>query len=237
MKPSAQQQERVLKIKAIARHHGMFITLSGCIALLLVALLCSYFWQQARFPLMFLLLASCVAIFIGLLKIAEPQHSIILNTEKISFYHRHGTWQILWQKIRNIHAVTNTVGITREELNYVGITLSSIDVLANKISLRLANRLIHEQKPLIQYAIKRNLITFQQGIINFEPFQLKNGEIIRGPLAAFLHHSQILHQAYGAHLYISANNLNSSIDSFVVLANKYLSNNKANAQYYEHKKS
>ena len=215
----------------------MFITLSGFIALLLVAVLCSYFWQQARFPLMFMLLVCFIAIFVGLLKLAEPKHSIILNSEKMSFYHRHGTWQLLWQKIRNIHAVTNTVGITREELNYVGITLFSIDVLANNISLRLANRLIHEQKPLIQYAIKQNLITFQQGIINFEPFQLKNGEIIRGPLAAFLHHSQILHQAYGAHLFITANNLNSSIDNFVVLANKYLSNNNANTHNTEHKKS
>mgnify|MGYP000076613499 FL=1 len=237
MKSPAAKPKKTLKIKAIARHHGMFITLSGCIALLLVTLLCSYFWQQARFPLMFMLLVCIIAIFVGLLKLAEPKHSIILNSEKISFYHRHGTWQLLWQKIRNIHAVTNTVGITREELNYVGITLSSIDVLANNISLRLANRLIHEQKPLIQYAIKQNLITFQQGIINFEPFQLENGEFIRGPLAAFLHHSQILHQAYGAHLFITASNLNSLIDSFVVLANEYLSSNNANTHNAEHKKS
>jgi hypothetical protein len=226
MKPSAQQQERIVKIKAIARHNGMFITLLGFIALLLIAFLSSYFWQQARLPLMFLLLASCVAIFIGLLKLAEPQHSLILSSDNICFYHRHGNWQLQWHQLQNVHGVTNTVGVSREELNYVGIKLFSLDVLVDNISLRLANRLIHEQKPLIQYAVKHNLITFQQGIINFEPFQLTSGETVKGPLAAFLHHSLILHQAFGAHIFIAANNLNGPVNNFVVLANNYLRNTK-----------
>ena len=153
MKSPALRPEKTIKIKAIARHHGMFITLMGFIALLLVALLSSYFWQQARFPLMFMLLTSGVAIFIGLLKLAEPQHSLILKTEDISFYHRHGKWQLSWHQIHNVHSVTNTVGVTRKELNYDGIKLPCVDVLVNNISLRLANRLSQEHKPLIQYDV------------------------------------------------------------------------------------
>jgi hypothetical protein len=220
------KNKNTIKIKAIARHHGLFITLSGFMALVIVAWLCSYYWQQARFPLLFMVLACIVTIFIGLLKLAEPAYSLIVAPKTLTFYHRHGHWQFNWQQIRNIHSVTNTVGITREELNYVGIKLNSIEAIANNISLRLANRMIHEQKPLIHYCIKQQLITFEQGVLNFEPYVLKDGKIIKGPLAAFLHHSEVLHNALGAHLFISANNLNASINDFVILANGYLTNAK-----------
>tara|TARA_R110000744_G_scaffold136954_3_gene247280 strand:- start:1172 stop:1852 length:681 start_codon:yes stop_codon:yes gene_type:complete len=220
------KSNKTIKIKAIARHHGLFITLTGVIALLIVAWLCSHYWQQARFPLLFMVLACIVTIFIGLLKLAEPAYSLIVAPETLTFHHRHGRWQFNWQQIRNIHSVTNTVGITRDELNYVGIKLSSIDTIANSISLRLANRMIHEQKPLIHYCIKQQLITFEQGILNFEPYILRDGTVIKGPLAAFLHHSEVLHQALGAHLFIAASNLNGSINDFVFLANNYLSHAK-----------
>ncbi|TWX73653.1 DUF2982 domain-containing protein [Colwellia sp. C1TZA3] len=220
------KNNNITKIKAVARHHGLFITLTGFIALLIMAWLCSYYWQQARFPLMFMVLACLVTIFIGLLKLAEPPYSLIVAPETLVFHHRHGRWQLNWQQIRNIHCVTNTVGITREELNYVGIKLTSIDSIANNISLRLANRMIHEQKPLIHYCIRHQLLTFEQGIINFEPYILKDGSVIKGPLAAFLHQSEVLHYALGAHLFIAANNLNSTIDDFVFLANTYLANAK-----------
>ena len=66
------KNDETIKIKAIARHHGLFITLTGVITLLLVAWLCSYYWQLARFPLLFMMLACLVTIFIGLLKLTEP---------------------------------------------------------------------------------------------------------------------------------------------------------------------
>jgi hypothetical protein len=222
MKPPIQGISKTTYIKAIARHHGMFITLMGFIALFIVTLLCNDYWLQARLPLMFTLLACFVTIFIGLLKLAEPKHSLIVAPKTLTFHHRHGCWQFNWQQISNIHCVTNTVGITKEELNYVGVKLTSIDLIAENISLRLANRMIHEQKPLLQYCIKQQLITFEQGILNFEPYVLRNGVVLKGPLAAFMHHSEVLHQALGAHLFISANNLNGSINDFVILTNNYL---------------
>lgn len=209
-------------IKAIARHHGLFITLTGVFALCVMTWLSNYFWQQARLPLLFLVLVALVTLFIGLLKLAEPKHSLILTPTTLVFQHRHGHWQINWQQIRNIHSVNNTVGIVRHELNYVGIKVHSLDAIANNTSLRLANRMIHEQQPLIHYCIKQQLITFEQGIINFAPFKLTDGRLIKGPMAAFLHHCELLHSALGAHLFISASNLNGTINDFVALANDYL---------------
>lgn len=208
-------------IKAVSRHHGLFITLSGLILLMVVVLLGSHYWLEAKFPLLFLLLVSMVAIFIGLLKLAEPKHSLILSKEALNFNHRHGQWQLLWKDIRNVFPVTNTQGIHRVELNYVGIRLKDLHVIYGNISLRLANRLIHEQKPLIQYCIKNHLISFEQGIINFEPYILPNGDVIKGPLAAFLHHTNTLFHALGAHLYIADTSLNSNINEFVHLVKNF----------------
>ncbi|SEL31715.1 Protein of unknown function [Colwellia chukchiensis] len=212
----------IIKIKAIARHHGLFITLTGSLALLVIIWLSSFYWQQARLPLLFSVLAALVTIFIGLLKLAEPTYSLQLSPETLTFYHRYGRWQLPWQQIGNIHAVTNTFGITREELNYVGIKLNSIETIATSISLRLANRLIHEQKPLLHYCIKHQLIPLNQGVLNFSPYSMRDGSVLKGPMAAFLHHSAALEQALGAQLFISANSLNGSIDDFVHLANGYL---------------
>lgn len=214
-------------IKAIARHNGLFLILLGSILLSITLLLSRHYWQQFTFALMFIISACLVTIFIGILKRMEPKHSLVLSEQQCTFYHRHGSWQLLWSDIRNIFPVTDTQGIERIELNYIGIRLEHLETIGESISLRLANRLIHEQKPLIQYCIKAKLITFEQGIINFEPFQLSNGTRVKGPLAAFLHHSHTLYNALGAHLYINQNSLNSSIADFSQLANEYIRHKKS----------
>lgn len=214
-------QSSLIKIKAISRHNGLFITLMGTLLLAVVTIISSFYWQQFRFPLLFLILVSLVAIFIGLLKLAEPKHSLILSPQSMLFHHRHGQWQLPWLCIRNIFPVTNTYGINKVSLNYVGIRLEKIHDIQNKISPRLANRLIHEQKPIIEYCIKHQLISFEQGIINFEPFIFDNGEVIKGPLAAFLYQSDVLFTALGAHLYIPSTSLNTGIEDFVTLADSY----------------
>jgi hypothetical protein len=212
---------QTIYIKAISRHHGLFITLCGILLLVIVSWLSTWFWQQARLPLMFLVLASFVIIFIGLLKLAEPKHSLILTAHTLEFHHRHGQWKMPWRNVRNIFPVTNTSGFELNELNYLGIRLEHLTDIIPNISRRLANRLIHEQKPLIQYCLRHQLLTLEQSILNFEPYKLDNGEVIKGPLAAFLHHSEQLFNALGAHLFISSGSLNNSITEFSKMLNDY----------------
>lgn len=214
-------ESSLIKIKAMSRHNGLFITLMGTILLVIIISISSFYWQQFRFPLLFLILVSLVTIFIGLLKLAEPKHSLIFSPKTLLFYHRHGQWQLPWLCIRNIFPVTNTYGVNKVSLNYVGIRLEKLQNIQNKITPRLANRLIHEQKPIIEYCIKHQLISFDQGIINFEPFIFDNGEVIKGPIAAFLYQSDILFAALGAHLFIPRTSLNTDIEDFVQLANSY----------------
>jgi len=213
-----------ITIKPIARHHGLFLCLLGVIVLLMSVLTSYYFWQDARLPLIALILIAITLIFIGLLKYSEPQHSFILTPEKFTYAHRYGQWQLNWQQLSYITQVSETQGFEYHQLPYIGIRVKNIADIAANISPRLASRLIHEQKPLLAFCLRYQLITLEQATINFENFIIDNPKnkthnttTITGPIAAFLHHTTTLQQALGYHLYIPESALDRDINDFVTL--------------------
>jgi len=206
-----------LLIKPLARHHAQFLSLLGGIILLVTLLLCNFFWHQAKLPLMLLILIALVIIFIGILKISEPLHSFILTPHKLHFAHRYGAWELNWAEIHYINQVSETYGIERHELPYIGIRLKELTEIANNISPRLASRLLHEQRPLLAFCLRHQLISLEQGVINFSAYQDKNKSEIIGPIAAFLHQSELLKNALGYHLYIPETALDRDIHDFITL--------------------
>jgi len=206
-----------ISIKPSANRHGLFLTLTGFLALIFFIFISSYFWQQARLVLIFFILLSIVTCVIGLVKQYEPKVSFLLTPQAITFVHRYGRWQVNWQEIRQIGQIRETFGIEIEELPYIAFSLAKLDPLARHISPRLANRLIHEQKPLLMYCISRQLLSTEQSAINFEPFVLSDGQTLKGPVAAFLHQCRVLHQALGYHLFVHASNIDRPLDEFCQL--------------------
>jgi len=204
-------------IKPLARHHANFLSLLGGITLLLTLLLCNFFWQQARLPLILMILIAIVIIFIGILKWSEPQHSFILTPKKLHFAHRYGFWQLNWQQISYINKISETFGIEQYQLAYIGIRLNNLSKLACSISPRLASRLLHEQRPLLAFCLRHQLISAEQSIINFTAYIDDNGNEITGPIAAFLHHSELLKNALGYHLYLPESSLDREINEFITL--------------------
>jgi hypothetical protein len=204
-------------IKPLARHHANFLTLLGGITLLLTLLLCNFFWQQARLPLMLMILIAIVIIFIGILKWSEPQHSFILTPQKLHFAHRYGFWQLNWQQISHINKISETFGIEQYQLAYIGIRLYNLSDLASTISPRLASRLLHEQRPLLAFCLRHQIISADQSIINFTVFNDNNGNQVSGPIAAFLHHCELLNKALGYHLYLPESALDREINEFISL--------------------
>ncbi len=200
-----------------AKRNALFTTLSSVLVLLLVLLISQFYWQQAKFSLMLLLLLSLSLVFVGILKLLEPATSFIITPKDIRFNHRKGHWQIHWDNIRNIFAITNTYGITREQLCYIGIRLNSLEQLKDNISLRLANHLIHEQKPLLAYCVSRDLIPVKDAVISFEPYLCQNGDKISGPLAGFFHQARALNQALGADIFINDSAIDRDVEAFAEL--------------------
>lgn len=206
-----------LLIKPLARHHALFLSLLGSIILFLSLLLSNFFWHQARLPLMLMILIAIVIIFIGILKLSEPQHSFIITPQKLHFAHRYGFWYINWNAISYINQIAETHGIEQHHLPYIGIRLKNLTEIACNISPRLASRLLHEQRPLLAFCLRCQLISAEQSGIDFTAFFDNNGNTITGPIAAFLHHSELLKNALGYHLYIPETALDRDIIDFVTL--------------------
>lgn len=206
-----------INIKAKANHHGAFLMLLAVIIFITALIASQYYWRSDRLILIFIYLLALIIMFTGLLKRTEPKVSFQLTPQHIQYNHRHGKWTLNWQQIHSINTIKEVVGFTAIELPYIGIRLKNIDILAEQISPRLANRLIHEQRPLISFSVMSNLLSLEETQLNFNPFILESGKIIKGPLAAFLHHSQTLQKAVGYHLYIPESSSDREIGDFCQL--------------------
>lgn len=190
-----------IKIKPIANYHGQFLMVSGFFLLVVTLVIGINYWQQYSLVIVSLILISLVTFFIGLVKKLEPIYSLVLTPKGILYRHKYGSWQLEWLQIQRIGDIKVLSGFEHHQLPYVAIKIKTIEPLISSISPRLASRLIHEQRPLTVMAIRQKLLAFDQGLINFTPFKFNNTEI-KGPIAAFLHHSESLHKAYGYHLYL-----------------------------------
>jgi len=207
----------VINIKAQSNHHALFLMLVALIITLATLVFSQGYWRQFHLVIIFIYLCSLVIFITGLAKYLEPKYSLCLNPAGIKYQHRYGHWIIDWQQIQRISLINETSGLATIQLPYIGIRLINLSTLADQISPRLANRLIHEQKPLVAFAVSQNLLPLEQGLLSFDPFVLSSGEKLTGPLAAFLHHSTALRQALGYHLFIPETAIDRDLNEFCTL--------------------
>ncbi|MEH6454562.1 MAG: DUF2982 domain-containing protein [Psychromonas sp.] len=164
----------------------------------------------------FLFLASFIVFLSGLLKYFEPQVSFSITPDFITYTHRKGQWQLLWQDIIRIGDVKADVKGEHIQLPYVGIKLHSLENIAKNISPVLANKLLHEQQELLVLAITNNDVDVQDTFINFSPYVL-NDVTYKGPVAAWLYRTEHLAKAYGYHLFLPESSLDRDINEFFSL--------------------
>jgi len=209
--------EDSIKIRPSANHHGAFLMIIGALFLLIVLIASSWLWADWKLSLIALIMCGIVTIVTGILKKIQPTHSIILTKNHLNFIHHCGTWSLTWQNIQRISIPKTIYGLDENKVPYIGIKLYCITPLAKNISVRLANRLIHEQKSLLIWAINHELLTFDEIIMNFSPFKLDDATIIKGPTAAFLHQMLVLEKAFGFHLFISNTAIDRELELFCTL--------------------
>ncbi|TPH13589.1 DUF2982 domain-containing protein [Litorilituus lipolyticus] len=209
-----------LEIKAHTNKHARFLVALGLFLILINCAISMVWWNELRLVLMFVYLVALVVVITGVAKLSEPKFSLTITPQNITYHHRYGQWQLNWSQIKRLGLVKETYGVSQIELPYLGVKLNDISELVTQISPRLANRLIHEQKPLIAFAIKCQLMPFEQGVISFEPVHLGNGQLLKGPVAAFIHHCRALDRALGFHLFIPHSSMDRELTDFHQLLNK-----------------
>lgn len=208
--------EEYITIKPKAKHNGMFLILLGFCCICISMLLNSWFWAEFKFQLMLLFFASCIVFLTGVLKYSEPDISYKLTRKDLCFFHRYGNWAIQWNSIIRLGVPTSSTAFNVTHLPYIGIKLKDIDLIADNISPRLANKLIHEQRELLILAAKNNEITLDNGLISFDHFTLNN-KIYKGPIAAWLFRTEQLNTIYGYHLYLPDTGFDRDTEDFLKL--------------------
>jgi hypothetical protein len=140
----------VLQFKAASAQGGAVLLLSALLALV-VAVLSFAIWPdvgpQQAWLIIFLLLG--LAAYVGYSKLNEPSVMVQLDDNGIVFFHKYGSWRLRWQDL----LYAKVVEIDGKALNFVGFRLSSYTEFLAGISLRLALRLLIEQRPLLVAAL------------------------------------------------------------------------------------
>lgn len=206
----------IINIRPNSKRHHLFLIVLGCLLLMVSFFINMIFWQDYRPQLIFLMFASFIVLLIGYMKFTEPNISYQLTKKHINFIHRTGNWQVRWQDIIRIGDVKTVVGVEYVQLPYLGVKLNTLEYIAENMSPRLANKLIHEQQELLVLAVKNNEIVLDNGMISFEPFNL-NGHVYKGPIAAWLFRTEQLVKIYGYHLFLSDNGFDRDKDEFLTL--------------------
>ncbi|SFD19888.1 DUF2982 domain-containing protein [Pseudoalteromonas denitrificans] len=223
-----QESEFPILIKSQA-HRNEFSTMLLGILLGCVCIFTAFFlWHQYKIHIMIFSIISVLIICISIFKYFEPKFCLGLTDEKLFYYHKQGQWSINWNNVLLIHQPKMSNNVENKNIGFIGIKLRSYDCETNNITPRLANHLLHEQKPLLILGYHSNNIEVEQTQINFSPFKTSNGQNITGPIAAWLHQMKILRKLYGFDLYIPINSFTPSSEQMIKLLKQ---NQQKNTSY------
>ena len=123
---------------------ALFMTAAAMLLLgvLLVAVRADLASSQA-WVLWFLL--TIVASFVGLKKLSAPVVLAETTSEGLVYHHSHGSWMVPWREIGHVQQIE----LQGRELAWIGVRLNSYDGLLQTIPLRLAVRLLIEQRGVL----------------------------------------------------------------------------------------
>ncbi|MGL5358978.1 MAG: DUF2982 domain-containing protein [Shewanella sp.] len=206
------------RIRPLSKRNGLTLTWLGGLSLVLGLGL--FLWLPAWFAvgLVFFSL-GVIALILGLAKVYEPDTTLALDEQGLTYFHRRGKVTIDWDNIARVDIPRVTNGVDTIELSYLGIKLKHLNPILDNISLRLATGLLTEQRPLLVTAAssQAELATLETYLgAEFSPLVLE-GERYRGVLAMFGHRCTLLDNHLGYHLYIPHDSLDRQPQEFIKL--------------------
>lgn len=119
----------------------------------LLLTLCSMIWlkQLAAWQAVLLLIAG-LGIYAGWAKLTEPQYFLHYDAQGVRYQHRHGSWHLPWQHF----LYSGVPQLNQQSLAYIGFRLTDYDGFLQPLPLRLAVRLMTEQRELYLAAIRQS---------------------------------------------------------------------------------
>lgn len=207
-------------IKSTAKRNGLTTLIIGAVALLISSSLLVLLPDWLFLVGIFMVSGSIVTLLIGWFKVREPEHSLSMDREQISYQHRYGQWRIAWEDIQRIDCPRIQQGLNHTTLDVVGIKLKHYDAFITAISPRLASHLIMEQRPLLMHSEDKSCTTggcYSNSLFEDKPYQLANGQTVTGIKAILANRMTALRNSLGYDVFLSASELDRSPEAFVNL--------------------
>lgn len=208
----------VVSIRPLSKRNGLTLTWIGASAVIFGFGVFIIFPDLMALGLVFFSLGA-IALILGLAKVYEPETTINIDGQGLTYFHRRGKVFITWDNIQRVDIPRVTQGVDTIELSYLGIKLKHLNPILDNISLRLAAGLLTEQRPLLVTAASQqeDLATLETYLgAEFSPLVVE-GDRYRGVLAMFGHRCVMLNTHLGYHLYIPNDSLDRDPKEFIKL--------------------
>jgi len=182
---------------------GGFVLFSSTLIALLLCILWLSFAPETTteqgWVVIFMLLL--LGAFVGYSKLTEPFYAVELSPQGIHYHHRRGSWLLPWHCVSYV-SVPSVAG--QGELAYVGFKVTDYDEFLQCLPLRLAVKLMVEQRHILLAGLRQNCPSgtcASSMLLEHTEFTTKKSHY-SGVRAMFAHRMQHLSQLLGAELYI-----------------------------------
>lgn len=199
---------------------GGGVLLIGALVAMMLAVLTFGIWPelapQQAWLLLFLLLS--VTALVGYLKLSEPVVMLQLDEQGLIYHHRFGDWRLKWQDL----TYAKVIEIDGKTVNYVGFRLNNYQDFLAHLSLRLAVRLIIEQRSLLIAALGgcKNGQCPSTMLEHCTEFA-HNGVVYRGVLALFAQRMDHFRSLFSTDIIIPADVVGFAAEDFCRVINQH----------------
>ncbi len=204
-------------IRAASKSNGITSVVLGCIGLVTSALWLAFLPEWLFLAGIFLTSAALVCLLVGYFKIREPDYSVEIAKDFITYRHRLGSWRIHWDNLQRVDCPRVRHGLDHVPLETVGFKLKSYTDFLHTISPRLATHLLMEQRPLLMQNTEGNCASgscYEQSMFDDRQYVMEEGTVIRGIKAMLAHRMVELRKRLGYDIFIASSELDRDAGEF-----------------------
>lgn len=193
--------DNVLKVYTASSKGGAVLIISASVVIVLLLLFYQLMPELAPTQAwVLLLILAGVTLWVGCRKLSSPVVCLEADQQAMWYIHSVGRYQLAWSDI----AAIGQASLDGVDARYIGIRLKHYDVFLSHLPLRLAVRLLIEQRHLLMIGLRHQCPTGQcptDLLIETGDFSTAQ-QTFRGVQAMFAHRMKNLRQAWNYDLFI-----------------------------------
>ncbi len=207
-------------IRAASKSNGITSIVFGVVGLVIAGLWLALLPEWLFLAGIFITSAALVCLLVGYFKIREPDFSLEIAKDYITYQHRLGSWRIHWDNLQRVDCPKVRHGLEHVPLEAVGFRLKSYTDFLHTISPRLATHLLMEQRPLLMQNSDENCASgscYEQSMFDDKPYVMEDGAVIKGVKAMLAHRMVELRKRLGFDIFIASSELDRDAQEFASL--------------------